>query len=196
MNRDRAGVFNTVIEMSTHPAKAITTAPGPAKRVIWTFSAIVFLAVVVLNRVKLSAPEGMDVHLFARVNAVLNSLVSVLLLVGLFTAKARNWNGHRMAMMGALLLSVLFLVSYITHHLFAGDTPFGGQGWVRPVYYTILISHIILAAVSLPFILLTAYRALSAEFPGHRALAKKVWPVWFYVSVSGVVVYLMISPYY
>lgn len=182
--------------MSTYPRRAITTAPGPAKRIIWTFSGIVFLAVVVLNRVKLPAPEGLDVHLFARVNAGLNTLVALMLLVGLFTARARRWNAHRMAMMGALLLSVLFLVSYITHHLFAGDTPFGGEGWIRPVYYTVLITHIILAAVSLPFILLTAYRALSASYPEHRTLARRVWPVWFYVSVSGVVVYLMISPYY
>jgi putative membrane protein len=99
-------------------------------------------------------------------------------------------------MLGALGLSVLFLLSYILHHLFAGDTPFGGHGWRRPVYYTVLISHIVLAAVSLPFILLTAYRALAAQYPEHRRLAKRVWPVWLYVSVSGVAVFLMIRPYY
>lgn len=179
-----------------YPPQTLHLAEAPAKRLIWTLSAIVFTAVVVLERVQVPAPEGLDVHLFARVNAVLNSLVSLLLVVGLFTAKAGNWNAHRKAMMSAMVLSVLFLVSYILHHLFAGDTPFGGQGAIRWVYYLILITHIILAGLSLPFILFTAYRALKAEYPRHRKLARRVWPVWFYVSVSGVVVYLLISPYY
>lgn len=179
-----------------YPKPALSIPQHKASRLIWAFSAIVFFAVVVLNRVQLPAPAGLDVHVFARVNAVLNSLVSLLLLVGLFTAKARNWDAHRKAMMSAMVLSVLFLVSYILHHLFAGDTPFGGQGAVRVVYYIILATHILLAGLSLPFILFTAYRALNAEYPAHRKLAKRVWPVWFYVSVTGVVVYLMISPYY
>jgi len=178
------------------PVAALQLAEAPAKRLIWIFSAVVFTAVVVLNRIQLPAPEGLDVHVFAKVNAVLNSLVSVLLLAGLFTAKAGNWTAHRSAMLGAMALSVLFLVSYILHHLFAGDTPFGGTGAVKVVYYLILITHILLAGLSLPFILFTAYRGLKAQHPAHRTLARRVWPVWFYVSVSGVVVYLFISPYY
>ncbi|MBK8950739.1 MAG: DUF420 domain-containing protein [Flavobacteriales bacterium] len=179
-----------------HPARSLRLEERPAKRLIWAFSAIVFTAVVVLNRVQVPAPEGLDVHVFARINAVLNNLVSVLLLTGLFTAKAGRWAAHRAAMMGAMALSVLFLVSYIIHHLFAGDTAFGGTGAVKVLYYVILFSHIVLAGISLPFILFTAYRALSAQYPEHRRLARRVWPVWFYVSVTGVVVYLMISPYY
>jgi putative membrane protein len=179
-----------------YPKAAIQVAEKPATRWIWIFSAIVFTAVVVLNRVQVQAPEGLDVHVFAKVNAVLNSLVSLLLLAGLFTAKAGNWKAHRAAMLSALVLSVLFLVSYILHHLFAGDTKFGGTGAVKVIYYLILFTHIVLAGLSLPFILLTAFRALKAEFPAHRKLARRVWPVWFYVSVTGVVVYLMISPYY
>lgn len=179
-----------------YPPRYMAMAESPAKRIIWIVSSVVFLAVVVLNRVQVPAPEGFDIHLFAKVNAFINSLVSVLLLAGLFTAKAGSWKAHRSVMFGAMVLSALFLVSYILHHLFAGDTPFGGEGSIRPVYYAILITHILLAATSLPFILLTAYRALSANYPEHRKLAKRVWPVWFYVSVSGVVVYLMISPYY
>lgn len=181
---------------NAYPPAQIRTPEPLAKRLIWTLSGVVFLAVVVLNRVQLPAPEGFDVHVFAKVNATINSLVSVLLLAGLLTAKAGRWDVHRKVMMSAMVLSVLFLVSYILHHLFAGDTPFGGQGWIRPVYYVILITHIILAALSLPFILLTAYRALTARYADHRKLARRVWPVWFYVSVSGVVVYLLISPYY
>ena len=179
-----------------YPAPALKLPEPRAKRLIWTFSGIVFLAVVVLGRVQVPAPDGLDIHVFARLNAVLNSLVSLLLLAGLFTAKARNWTAHRGVMLTAMALSVLFLVSYIAHHLFAGETSFGGQGAIRVVYYVVLVTHIVLAATSLPFILTTAYRALSGAYPAHRKLARRVWPVWFYVSVSGVVVYLLISPYY
>jgi putative membrane protein len=192
----RSGKAQFSIMNKAYPKRQLTVAPSAAKRLIWLASGVVFLAVVVLNRVKVPAPDGFDVHVFAQVNDTLNSLVSLLLLAGLITAKAGQWEIHRKVMMSALVLSVLFLVSYILHHLFAGDTPYGGQGVIRPVYYTILITHIILAAGSLPFILTTAYRALSANYAEHRSLAKRVWPVWFYVSVSGVVVYLMIRPYY
>ncbi len=179
-----------------YPKAGISVPERPAKRWIWVFSAIVFLAVVVLERVQVPTSGTWDVHVFARVNAVINSLVSVLLLVGLFTAKAGRWTAHRAAMLGAIVLSVLFLVSYILHHLFAGSTAYGGDGAMKVLYYILLATHIVLAATSLPFILLTAYRSLSAQWPQHRKLAKRVWPVWFYVSVSGVLVYLMISPYY
>jgi putative membrane protein len=179
-----------------YPAKAIDIAEQPAKRWIWVLSSVVFLAVVLLNRIQVPTSGTWDIHVFAKVNAVINSLVSVLLLVGLFTARSGNWNAHRTAMLGAMVLSILFLVSYILHHLFAGETTFGGTGMIKVVYYVILATHILLAGGSLPFILLTAYRALSADFPAHRKLAKRVWPVWFYVSVTGVVVYLLISPYY
>lgn len=179
-----------------YPKPALSIPQPKASRLIWVFSAIVFTAVVVLNRVQLPAPGAFDVHVFARVNAVLNSLVSLLLLVGLFTAKGGNWTAHRAAMLGAMALSVLFLVSYILHHLFAGDTPYGGSGAAKVLYYIILATHILLAAGSLPYILFTAYRALSGRYPEHRRLARRTWPVWLYVSVSGVVVYFLISPYY
>jgi putative membrane protein len=103
---------------------------------------------------------------------------------------------HKRIMFSALFLSILFLLSYICHHLFTGDTRFGGQGTIRYVYFIILITHIFLAAIILPFILYTAYRALIAEWPRHARLARITWPIWLYVSISGVVVYFMISPYY
>lgn len=180
----------------SYPSPALTVPEKIANRAIWGFSIFVFVAVVLLNRVQLPAPGGMDVHIFAKINAVINSLVTVLLVAGLLTAKSKNWMAHRLIMLSAITLSAVFLVSYIIHHLFAGDTAYGGQGAIRLVYYAVLISHILLAAGSLPFILLTAYRALSGKYEEHRKLAKKVWPIWLYVSASGVVVYLMISPYY
>ncbi len=178
------------------PTASLTTPKPKASRIIWIFSIVVFLAVVVLNRVQAPAPAWLDVHVFARINALLNSLVSLLLIAGLFTARAGRWTAHRGVMVAAMVLSVLFLVSYILHHLFAGDTPFGGQGAIKVLYYIILATHILLAAGSLPFILFTAYKGLSAHYPEHRRMARRVWPIWLYVSISGVVVYMLISPYY
>ena len=167
-----------------------------ASALIFIFSAIVFVAVVFLSRIKLEVELPFDVHLFAKINAVINSLVSFLLLVGLLSVKRGDYRLHKKVMMTAMVLSLLFLVSYICHHLFSDSTSYGGDGFVKGVYYFILITHIILAAIILPFILFTSYRALVAEWPGHRKLAKITWPIWFYVSVTGVIVYWMISPYY
>lgn len=163
---------------------------------ILVFSFIVFAAVVLLGRYKLEVDLGFDIHIFAAINAVINSIVSVLLLAGLITARKKKFEVHRNIMFAAMTLSLLFLVSYIAHHLLSGDTKYGGDGAIRYVYYTILITHIFLAAIILPFILFTSYRALIGEYERHRRIARITWPIWFYVSVTGVVVYLMISPYY
>ena len=167
-----------------------------ASVLIIIFSVIVFVAVVFLSKAKLDVELPFNVHLFAKINAVINSMVSFLLLVGLLAVKRGNYRLHKKVMITAMVLSLLFLVSYICHHLFSDSTSYGGEGFVKGVYYFILITHIILAAIILPFILFTSYRALIAEWPGHRKLAKITWPIWFYVSVTGVVVYWMISPYY
>ena len=177
---------------------------------IGIFSFVVFAAVVLLSRIKLEVNLGVDVHLFATFNAIINSVVTVLLAAGLITVKLRKYNLHKKIMFTAMILSVLFLVSYICHHLFAGETRFGDldhdgiisetektqAGPLRTFYYIILGTHIPLAGIILPFILFTAYRALVAEWPGHRKLARITWPVWFYVSLTGVLVYLLINPYY
>ncbi|MDX2046771.1 MAG: DUF420 domain-containing protein [Chitinophagaceae bacterium] len=167
-----------------------------ARLLILTVSFVVFAAVVVLSKVKLNASLGFDVHLFAQINAIINSIVSILLVAALVAVKRKQYETHKKIMLTAMFLSVLFLVSYICHHLLAGDTKFGGEGATRYIYFFILITHIFLAAIILPFILFTAYRGLVAEWPLHRKLAKITWPVWLYVSVTGVLVYLMISPYY
>lgn len=181
-----------------------------ARILIFTLSAVVFAAVVLLSRVKLEADLSFDVHLFARINAFLNSGVTLLLLAGLFYIKRKNVARHRAIMLTALLLSSLFLVSYICHHLLAGDTRFGDldrngvltafekseAGSLRYLYYVILFTHIPLAGIILPFILFTTYRALTGEYARHRKLARITWPIWLYVAITGVVVYLMISPYY
>jgi putative membrane protein len=163
---------------------------------IGIFSFVIFAAIVALGRIKVNVDLGFDTHLFATANAIINSMVAVLLLAGLWAVKQGKFRLHKRIMFAALFLSVLFLLSYICHHLFTGDTKYGGQGTIRYVYFIILITHIFLAAIILPFILFTAYRALIAEWPAHRKLARITWPIWLYVSITGPVVYLMISPYY
>ena len=181
-----------------------------ASWLILSFSAFIFLAITALERVTLNVNLGFNPHLFALVNAVINTMVALLLLVGLYMAKTRRLTIHRNIMLTAMMLSVVFLISYILHHLFAGSTLYGdldrngivdateksAAGSMRYVYFFLLGTHILLAGVSLPFILFTAYRALIGENERHRKIAKITWPLWFYVAVTGPVVYLMISAYY
>jgi len=110
--------------------------------------------------------------------------------------KQKNYVLHKKLMLLAMALSILFLVSYIAHHLFAGSTEYGGAGTMKAIYYIILLTHIPLAGIILPFILFTAYRSLIGEFEKHKKLARYTWPLWLYVSITGVLVYVFISPYY
>jgi len=167
-----------------------------ARLLIITVSLVVFAAVVFLSRFTLTVDLGFNVHIFALINAVINSAVSVLLVWALVAVKGKNYELHKKLMLGAMVLSILFLVSYICHHLFAGETKFGGSGTIKGVYYFILLTHIPLAGIILPFILFTAYRGLTGEYADHKKLAKYTWPLWLYVSVTGVLVYVLISPYY
>ena len=181
-----------------------------ARIIIFAFSAIVFAAVMLLSRIKINVNLGFDVHLFAKANAIINSCVAILLVIALIAVKSKNYTLHRNLMMTAMMLSVLFLASYICHHLFAGETRFGdvnhdgivselektAVGSSRMIYYIILGTHIPLAGIILPFILFSAYRALTGEFDKHKKLVRITWPIWFYVAVTGVLVYWMISPYY
>lgn len=181
-----------------------------AKLFIWTVSIIVFVAVAFLSKFKLTIDLGFNPHLFAKANAIINSAVAFLLVAGLITIKQKRYALHKIIMINAMVLSVLFLLSYIGHHLLAGETKYGDinhdglvdeaellqAGGLRTLYYFILITHIPLAAIILPFILFTAYRALTGEYEQHKKLTRFTWPVWFYVAVTGVIVYYMISPYY
>lgn len=167
-----------------------------ANILIWTVSIIVFVAVFILSRVQLKIDLGFDVHIYATINAFINGLVSFLLIGGFISARAKMYVLHRNIMFACIGLSVLFLISYISHHLLSGSTSYGGEGAIRYFYFFILITHIFLAGIILPFILYTAYRALTGEYQRHRKFAKITFPIWLYVSITGVIVYLMISPYY
>jgi putative membrane protein len=182
--------------MTEFLSPAIQKNDKQAKWLIGIFSFVVFAVVVLLGRVKLDVEVGFDIHIFAAINAVINTIIAIFLVAALVAVKKKKYLLHKQLMMASLVLSIIFLVSYIAHHLLAGDTKFGGEGAIRVFYYFILITHVILAAVILPFILFTAYRALTGEYSIHRKLAKITWPLWFYVALTGPLVYLMISPYY
>ena len=181
-----------------------------AKLLIGIFSVVVFVAVSFLSKFTINVKLPFDKHIFALLNALLNTAVAILLVLALFAIKQKKYTVHKNLMLTALILSVLFLVSYIAHHLLAGETKFGDTdhdgivsvaeiavvGNLRAFYFILLSTHIILAATSLPFILFTAYRGLTGEYEDHKRKAKRMWPIWFYVAVTGPLVYLMISPYY
>jgi len=131
---------------------------------------------------------------FPTLNALLNGTSAVLIGTGLFFIRRRQINAHKRIMIAAFITSTLFLISYLYYHLVlrAGVTHFQGEGLSRPVYFSILISHTILAAVVVPFILITLYRALKGSFARHKAIAPYTFAIWMYVSITGVVIYLML----
>lgn len=182
--------------MAGYPPPSIPQKDKQAKWLIGVFSFVVFAVVVLLGRVKIDIDAGFDIHIFATVNAVINTAIAFILIASLWAVKAGKFLLHKKLMQAALVLSIIFLVCYIIHHLLSGSTQFGGEGAVRIFYYFILITHVFLAAIILPFILFTAYRGLTGEYAKHKKLAKITWPLWFYVAVTGPVVYLLISPYY
>jgi uncharacterized membrane protein YozB (DUF420 family) len=125
-------------------------------------------------------------------NATLNSISAVLLGCGYYFIRRRQIPQHRLCMTLAFMCSCLFLASYLVYHYNVGSVPFTGQGWIRPVYFTILITHIVLAAAIVPLALVTLYRAWRERFAQHRRIARWTWPLWMYVSVTGVVIYWML----
>ncbi len=136
--------------------------------------------------------SAMDLTLFPSINASLNALSAVFLLLGYSHIRAGRQEAHKKSMLAACTTSLLFLACYLYYHFHHGSTRYQGQGLMRTVYFTILISHTILAVVVFPFILRTLYLALRGRFENHRRLARLVFPVWVYVAVTGVVIYWML----
>ena len=183
-----------------------------AKRLIIVVSVIVFAAVTVLGKYNLAGQDILPFspRIFATLNAFINGTVTVLLLAGLLAVKSRRLVLHKNIMILAMVLSILFLVSYIGHHLFAGETAYGetdgvkglseaeraAAGSSRNFYLILLLTHIPLAGLAMPFILFAAYRALTGDYEKHKKMVRYVWPVWFYVAITGVAIYWMIEPYY
>lgn len=135
---------------------------------------------------------------FPHLNAALNASSGIFLIFGFYFIRSRNISFHRFCMLAACIISGLFLISYITHHSIRtyyfglGPTKFTGEGIVRPIYFTILTTHTFLATIITPFVLITLWRALKGKFEIHKKLARFVFPIWLYVSITGVIVYLML----
>jgi putative membrane protein len=129
-------------------------------------------------------------------NAVLNATSAILLSAGYRFIRRRQITAHKRCMLAACATSALFLMSYLTYHYYVGSMPFRGQGWVRPLYFTILISHTALAATIVPLAIMTLFRAWKADFRKHARLARWTWPIWMYVSVTGVIIYVMLYQFF
>ena len=197
-------------ERDNFPKPVLKKDDRQARILIWLVSIIVFTGIAFLSGAKLNIPINFDPHIFAAFNAVINSFVAILLVLALIAVKSKKYVLHKRIMLTAIFLSVLFLISYVCHHLLSGESKFGDlnhdgilsseekieAGSLRYLYYFILITHIPLAGIFLPFILFTAYRALSGDYQKHKKIARITWPIWLYVAITGVAIYVLISPYY
>jgi len=165
---------------------------------VLALSVVVFVVVLVLNRKLITPPEKIPsiVYYLPAFNAFLNGICSVLLITSFAFIRRKQVAIHKRLNLTAFVLSALFLISYITFHFFAPETKFPATNSLRPVYLTILASHIVLAALVLPLVLLSFYHGLQNNVDKHRKLVRFSFPIWLYVTITGVIVYLMISPYY
>lgn len=136
--------------------------------------------------------EMLSLDVLPKLNAILNTLAAVLLVLGHRFMKKGNIAAHKRCMIGVVTVSALFLTSYLTYHSFHGSEPFSGTGWVRPVYFAILLSHSLLAAAIVPMALITLWRGLRRNDERHKAIARWTYPIWIYVSVTGVLIYLLL----
>jgi putative membrane protein len=168
----------------------------------WVIAAIIAVSAVaslfICWLVYVHAPvdvEGTQLAFLPGLNALLNALAAIALVTGLCFIRAKNIVLHRASMFTAFVFSSLFLVAYLTNYTLHGEMHFRGEGGIRWVYFPLLISHIILAVVALPMILITFFLSLSGRFPAHRRLARWTFPIWLYVSVTGVIVYAMLASY-
>ncbi|MBD2699682.1 DUF420 domain-containing protein [Spirosoma sp. BT702] len=167
-----------------------------ANRVINGLALAIPIAVAVLLGIRRKVDLGEWTTYLPHINGVINSITSILLLLGFYFIKQKNVVAHKRTMLAAFALGSVFLVCYVLYHLTNESTPFGGEGWIRPVYYFLLISHIVLSVVVVWFVLRAVYFALSGQILKHKQTVKYAFPIWLYVSITGVIVYLMIKPYY
>lgn len=158
----------------------------------------IVLPIIVAALYLLPKPEGLGswVHMLPFYNAWVNGATFLSVLLAIISVKNGNVKMHRVLMAISLALSVVFLILYVLYHSMAAPTHFGGVGMEKWVYYFVLISHIVLAAIIAPLVLVSVSRALNGNIEGHRKIAKITYPIWLYVSITGVIVYVMISPYY
>lgn len=164
------------------------------KRLIIALSIVIPVAVAALFAIKI--PNVEPLSFLPPIYAGINGLTAVLLIVALLAIKNKKVDLHQILIKISMGLSATFLVMYVAYHMTSDSTPYGGEGALKYVYFFILITHILLSIVIIPFVLITFSRALSKQFDRHKKIAKIAFPLWLYVAVTGVIVYLMISPYY
>lgn len=165
----------------------------PYQKLIIVLSVILPLAVAALFSIKI---PGYDFSFLPPIYATLNGITAMLLIMAVIAIKNKKRAVHELLMKICIGCSALFLVMYVAYHITSDSTPYGGEGVMRTIYFFILISHIFLSVTVVPFVLFTFSRALSGNFERHKALAKFTFPIWLYVAVTGVIVYVMIRPYY
>ena len=165
----------------------------PYQKLIIVLSVVLPLAVAALFRVKI---PGYDLSFLPPIYATINGITAILLIMAVIAIKNKNRKLHEALMKTCIACSAVFLVMYVAYHITSDSTPYGGVGAMRTVYFFILVTHIILSITVVPFVLFTFSRALSGNFERHKALAKFTFPIWLYVAITGVIVYLMIRPYY
>ncbi len=158
--------------------------------------AVPLVVVLLMNLDTRTNLLGINVGTFPFFHAVINGLTAILLFVGYRLIKAEKMILHRNVMISAFVLSAVFLVSYVISKISHEPVPFGGEGWERPVYFFILISHIVLSGVIIPLVLFTMYSGLTGQYEKHRKIAKWTFPIWMYVAITGVLVYVFMYPYY
>ncbi|WP_310994231.1 DUF420 domain-containing protein [Aequorivita marina] len=161
---------------------------------IWLLSIVIPIAVALLFSVRIPGVERLG--FLPPIYATINGLTAVILIVAVYQIRKGNRKGHERLMKTAITCSVLFLVMYMAYHMTSDSTKYGGEGMWKYIYYFILLTHILLSVLVIPFVLITYVRAISGQFYKHRKIARITYPLWLYVAISGVVVYLMISPYY
>ncbi len=164
------------------------------KNWIILISVAIPVVVAVLFRIRIENVKPLS--FLPPIYTAVNAYTAIILLCALWAIKNRKINLHEQFMKTAIGLSLSFLIMYVAYHLTSDPTPFGGEGWVKNVYYFILISHIILSITIIPLVLITYVRGISQQFTQHRKIARITFPIWLYVTITGVIVYLMISPYY
>ncbi|PVH25520.1 DUF420 domain-containing protein [Sphingobacterium corticibacter] len=177
---------------------AMTAEEKKYKGIIWTLSIVIPIAVAVLFGVNLQK-LGYDVKplsFLPPIYASINGLTAVLLVWAVSAIKKGNAKLHENLIKVCMVCSSLFLVMYVAYHMTSVSTPYGGEGFIRLVYFFILISHILLSIIIIPFVLFTFVRGIAGAYQRHKRLARITYPMWLYVAVTGVIVYLMISPYY
>ena len=164
------------------------------KGLIIFVSILIPLVVLILFNVRL--PNVEPLYSLPPIYATINGMTAIILIFSLLAIKAKKIKTHEVLMKVAIALSLIFLIMYVAYHMTSEPTPFGGDGYIKYFYYFILITHIFLSIFIIPLVLITYVRAISRHFDSHRRIAKVTFPMWLYIAITGVIVYIMISPYY